>query len=151
MGYACFLHVCHFALSRIRVFIGVEKGLLTTLLLPPPPAYVDECLATGYGRSLDLAGIHVATSDHLLGFRQLRGIMALVVLLVHIESVDPALLFYLLQLEVPKDLLSDKCRYQLHYLCCFHSLLTTSSSIIHCPLNKGNLFSPPLPAHQNAN
>ena len=74
-----------------------------------------------------------------------------IVLLVHIESVDPALLFHLPLLKVAKDLFRDKCRYQLPYLCCFHSLLTTSSSIILCLLNKGNLFSPPLPAHQNAN
>ena len=50
-------------------------------------------IATCYGKSLDLAGIHVAASDHLLRLRQLRGIMALVVLLVRIESVDSALLF----------------------------------------------------------
>ncbi len=101
-------------------FVGVEIGLSTALLLPPPAAYVDECLATGYGKSLDLAGIHVAASDHLLRLRQLRGIMALVVLLVRIESVDSALLFYLLQLKVADDLLRDKCRYQIPYLCCFH-------------------------------
>ena len=48
--------------------------------------------------------------------------MVLVVLLVHIETVDPALLFHLLELEVPKDLLRNKGRNQLPYLCCFHTL-----------------------------
>ena len=88
--------------------MGIEKGLSTTLLLPPPPSYIDESLATCYGKSLDLAGIHISASDHLLRLRQLRGIMALVVLLVHIESVDSAFLFYLLQLKVAEDLLRNK-------------------------------------------
>ena len=44
------------------------------------------------------------------------------VLLVHEESVDPSLFFHLLQLKVPKDLLRNKGRNQLPYLCYFHTL-----------------------------
>ena len=51
--------------------VGVSGSICR--LLPSPAAYVNEGLATGYGEGLDLAGIHVAASDHLLRLRQLRG------------------------------------------------------------------------------
>ena len=109
--------------------IYLEKGQLNVVTLGRGYAWLD----TGTMESLSVAGefvravetragIHIAASNHLLRLRQLRGIMALVVLLVHIESVDPALLFHFLQLKVAKDLLRNKCRYQIPYLCCFHKL-----------------------------